>query len=171
MGRLLGSFLPALLLVTALGACANDGPAEKGRDPGASGVTASSTTGGTGAGDAAVEFELVDTFTATAAGGQLSNPAVPLPDAAAVQSFVGQFGGSDLGTQVQGAVAQTDVPPGQELYGAVVASGCDAPDQVAVTRSGSDVVITALPVPSPKSECFAPMTTVALVLVPTAPAS
>ena len=39
-----------------------------------------------------------------------------------------------------------------------------------VARSGSDVVITAVKVPSPKSECFAPMTTVALVLVPTAAA-
>jgi len=161
MGRLLGSVLPALLLVTALGACADDGPGEAGRDPGASG--ASPTSGGNGA----VEFELVDTITVTSAGGEVSDTAVPLSDDAAVQSFVAQFSESDLGAQVEDAVAGTDVPSGQELYGAVVAIGCDAPDQVTVTTSGSDVVITPVKVPSPKSECFAPMTTVALVLVPT----
>jgi hypothetical protein len=163
MRRRLGALLPGLLLVTALAACADDGPGEQGRDPGATGVPATSDAA---AGDR-VEFELVDTLTTTAAGGQVSDTAVPLGDDAAVQSFVSQFSGSDLGAQVEDAVARTGVPAGQQLYGSVVAVGCDAPDQVAVTTSGSDVVITAVKVATPKSECFAPMTTVALVLVPT----
>jgi hypothetical protein len=170
MRRPLGTFLPALLLVATFGACGDDDSGAA-QDPGNTSPTGASSGGETGSTDGAVEFELVDTMTATAAGGEVSDTAVPLPDDAAVQSFVAQFTASDLGTQVEDAVAQTDVPAGQELYGAVVAIGCDAPDQVAVTRSGSDVVITALEVPSPKNECFAPMTTVALVLVPTAPAS
>jgi hypothetical protein len=161
MRRPLGTFLPALLLVAVLGACGDDDSGAA-QDPGTTSPTSASSGGETGSTAGAVEFELVDTMTATAAGGEVSDTAVPLPDDAAVQSFVAQFTASDLGTQVE---------DGQELYGAVVAIGCDAPDQVAVTRSGSDVVITALEVPSPKNECFAPMTTVALVLVPTAPAS
>jgi hypothetical protein len=162
--RLLGSFLPALLLVGVLGACADDGPGGVARDPGVSGPSGGATDSAT---NGSVDFDLVDTLTATAAGGQVSPTAVPLDDDAAVQSFVAQFTGSDLGAQVEQTVAQTDVPAGQQLYGAVVAVGCDAPDQVLVTTSGSDVVVTAVKVPSPKSECFAPMTTVALVLVPT----
>jgi hypothetical protein len=165
MGRHLGSLLAAQLLAAALGACADDGPAEKGRDPGASGVSDSTTATGTSNGDA--EFELVNTMTVTSAGGQVSGSAVPLSDDAAVQSFVGQFSGGDLGAQVEDAVARTDVPSGHELYGAVVAIGCDAPDDVTVTRSGSDVVVTAVQVPSPNERVLRPMTTVALVLVPT----
>jgi hypothetical protein len=170
MRRRLGTFAPVLLLVATLGACGGDDSGAA-RDPGSTSPTTSPASSDTGTGDGTVEFELVDTITATAAGGQLSETAVPLSDDAAVQSFVAQFTAGDLADQVENAVAQTDVPAGQELYGAVVAIGCDAPDQVAVTMSGSDVVITPLKVPSPKSECFAPMTTVALVLVPTAPAS
>ena len=34
--------------------------------------------------------------------------------------------------QVQDAIAGTAVPEGQELYGAVIAVGCDSPDQVVV---------------------------------------
>jgi hypothetical protein len=168
MRRLLGSLLAALALVTALGACGDDSGGEGAREPGASGTPTSSDTGGT---SGAVDFELVDTITVTAAGGELSETAVPLSDEAAVQSFVGQFDAGDLADQVENTVAQTDVPAGQELYGAVVAIGCDAPDQVTVARSGTDVVVTPVKVASPKSECFAPMTTVALVLVPTASTS
>jgi hypothetical protein len=167
MRRTLGSLLSALLLVVLLGGCGEGPSGGEANDPETSGSAASPADSPSGSGDGAVEFELVDTFTVTAAGGEVSETAVPLDDEAAVQSFVGQFTGGDLGDQVENALAQTDVPAGQQLYGAVVAIGCDAPDRVAVTTSGSDVVVTALKVPSPKSECFAPMTTVALVLVPT----
>jgi hypothetical protein len=71
-----------------------------------------------------------------------------------------------MGTKVQNAVDQTDVPDDELLYGAVVAIGCDAPEDVSVTSTDQGLVITAARVPSPQQECFAPMTTVALVLVP-----
>jgi len=162
--------VPVLLLLAALGACGADDSGAA-RDPEVTSPTGGPTSSDNGTAGGAVDFELVDTITVTSAGGELSDTAVPLSGEAAVQSFVAQFTAGDLADQVENAVAQTDVPPGQQLYGAVVAIGCDAPDQVTVARSGSDVVITPVQVPSPKSECFAPMTTVALVLVPTAPAS
>ena len=166
MGRLLGSFLPALLLVAGLSACGDDGSGGAAQDPAP--TSATSTDGGAtgGSTDGSVEFELVDTITVTAAGGQLSETAVPLSDDADVQAFVEQFPSGDMGAQVQDAVAQTDVPDGQVLYGAVVAIGCDSPEQVAVSTSETGLVITALKVPSPLPECLTPMTTVALVLVP-----
>ena len=67
-------------------------------------------------------------------------------------------------TQVQDAVAGADVAEGEAIYAAVVAIGCDSPTDVTVTDSGAGLVITAGKVPSPMMECFAPMTTVALVV-------
>jgi hypothetical protein len=153
MRRHLGSFLPALLLVAVptatLAACDDDsGPVARDPEP-----------------TAAAAYRLVDTITVTGAGGTVSAAAVPLGDHQAVEGFLEQFHSDDLAEQVQAAVARTDVPGGQQLYGAVIAIGCDEPDRVEVDVSGESVAITAVPVPSPMPECFAAMTTVALVLV------
>ena len=83
-----------------------------------------------------------------------------------VDEFNAQFETDAMPAQVEAAVAATEVPEGMLLYGAVVAVGCDAPTDVFVTDSESGVLIVAKKVPSPLQECFAPMTTVALVLVP-----
>ena len=113
-----------------------------------------------------VDFELVDTITVTTAGGTLSEVAVPLSDDASVQDFTSQFESDDMVQQIQQAVANTDVPDGQALYAAVVSIGCDSPTDVSVTNTDAGLVITAGKVPSPQVECFAPMTTVALVVAP-----
>jgi len=167
MRRTLGSLLPALLLVAlpvaTLAACGDDDSSAVATDPA---PTESSTSAPADPpSEEPYGYELVDTITVTAAGGAVSPVGVPLSDAAAVQGFVSQFSSDDLPQQVQDAVAATDVPEGQELYGAVIAIGCDAPDQVDVDVSDAGVTITAVKVPSPLPECFAAMTTVALVLV------
>jgi hypothetical protein len=167
MRRLLGSVLPALLLVAVLVACGDDADSGgEAQDPAPTSPTSSDDGSSNGSSDGTVEFELVDTITVTAAGGQLSETAVPLTDDAAVQAFTSQFTAGDLGAQVEDAVAQTDVADDEVLYGAVVAIGCDSPDQVTVTQDETGVVVTAVKVASPLPECLAPMTTVALVLVP-----
>jgi hypothetical protein len=166
MRRLLGSCLPALLLVLALGACSDDDESDVAQDP----ASPSATTSGPSLPDKAGDPEVVDILTATAAGGAVTDPAVPLADDVAVQAFVAQFTGGDLADQVQDAVAGVDAADREQLYGAVVAIGCDAPTDVTVFSSPSGVSIQPVTVPSPKSECFAPMTSVALVLVPTAAA-
>ena len=170
MHRLLGSVLPPVLLVTALVtglvACGDEkGSDDAGTDPSSEpSVSVSSPTGGGVSGS--VGFDLVDTITVTAAGGTVSEVAVPLTDDTSVQEFVSQFESDEMTQQVQGAVAGTDVPEGQALYAAVVSIGCDSPTDVSVTDTGSGLVITAEKVPSPLQECFAAMTTVALVLAP-----
>ena len=63
------------------------------------------------------------------------------------------------------AAAATDVPDGQQLAAAVVAIGCDVPTRVVGHGTGDDVALHAV-LPSPTKECFAPITTVALVLLP-----
>ncbi len=166
MRRTLGSVLPAALLMVALAACGDETASDS---PDAQPSVTVSSPGDTGGVDSPSEepygYQLVDTITVTAAGGTLSELAVPLADDAAVEAFVAQFNPGDLPAQVEAAVAKTDVPEGQELYGAVIAIGCDSPDQVTVDVSDPGVTITAVKVPSPKVECFAAMTTVALVLV------
>jgi hypothetical protein len=162
MRRLLGSVLPTLLLVAALGACGDEDGGTASDDPT---PTASGAPTKTSSGDE-VDFELVEMLTETAAGGSMSEVAVPLVDDAAVQEFNAQFETDAMPARVQDTVAETDVPDGMLLYGAVVSIGCDSPTDVSVSDGGSGLVITASKVPSPMQECFAPMTTVALVLAP-----
>jgi hypothetical protein len=181
MRRLLGTVLPTVFLVMALGAglaACGDDEGDPVADDTAPTASATETSSGTptdsptkGGDDDAVDFELVDTITETAAGGATSETAVPLPDDEAVQEFNSQFETDAMKAKVQDAVRSTDVPDGMLLYGAVVAVGCDAPTEVSVTTDDSGVVIMAQKVPSPMQECFAPMTTVALVLVPTSAVS
>ena len=182
MRRLLGSALPTLLLVTVLASGCGDEEAGTATDDDSTPTASSSPTesgtptedatpteAGTptkDAGDDEVDFELVQMITETAAGGAMSEVAVPLGDDTAVQEFNAQFETDALPTRVHNAVAKTDVPEGMLLYGAVVAIGCDVPTDVHVVAGESGLVITGAKVPSPQIECFAPMTTVALVLVP-----
>ena len=171
MRRLLGSALPVLLLVAVLGACGDDTASDDaGSDPSATVSSAGGTggvdTGDTGDSTGSVDFELVDTITVTTAGGTVSEVAVPLSDDASVQDFTSQFESDYMVQQIQQAVANTDVPDGQALYAAVVSIGCDSPTDVSVTSTDAGLVISAGKVPSPHMECFAPMTTVALVVAP-----
>ncbi|HRI95187.1 MAG TPA: hypothetical protein PLZ93_06220 [Nocardioides sp.] len=169
MHHLLGSFTSVVLLVAvpiaALGACGDEGG-----DPATDAASTTSTTTSTATATAepgqSVDHELVRMITETAAGGATSALAVPLDDDAALQAFNQQFETDAIPTQVEAAVAATEVPDGMALYGAVVAVGCDAPTDVSVTQGESGLEVTAQKVPSPLPECFAPMTTVALLLAP-----
>ena len=105
-------------------------------------------------------------LTATSAGGEVTTKPTLLPDDAAVREYAGQFRSDQLGGDIIAAAAKAEVPDGQQLAAAVVAVGCDVPPQVVGSGSGDDLVVHAvLPSPSDK-KCFAPITTVALVLVP-----
>ena len=179
MRRLLGTVLPSLLLVTVLASGCGDDEADTATDdptPSASDSptptdtppqtpTETPTETPTDAPDGdQVDFELVDTITVTAAGGAVMPTAIPISDEASVAGFNAQFESDDMVQQVKAAVAHAVVPDGQELYAAVVAIGCDSPTDVNVTGAGAGLVITAVKVPNPQMECFAPMTTVALVV-------
>ena len=167
MQRFLGSVLSALLLVGVLAGCGDDETGAVSDDP-APTASESPTKGSTGD---PVDFELVEMITETAAGGTVAEAAVPLSDDVAVQEFAAQFETEAMTTRLQEAVDKTDVPDDMMLYGAIVAVGCDSPDDVHVTSTDQGLVINAQKVASPMPECFAPMTTVALVLVPSSAVS
>ena len=167
MRRLLGTVLPALLLAGVLAGCGDDEPVTNDPGPTSAPPTDTPSTDTPSTGDA-VDFEVVELITETAAGGTVDAgaAAVPLGDDTAVQEFTAQFTSEAMTTRVQEAVDKAAVSDEMLLYGAVVAVGCDSPGDVSVTTGDQGPVITADKVPSPKPECFAPMTTVALVLVP-----
>lgn len=102
----------------------------------------------------------------TAAGGEVDLNAVPVDDEAARQEFTAQFQRTGLDEKIAQAVAGATVPEGYTVMGAVVAIGCDVPPDVSVEQGPDGWVITPHKVPSPLQECFAPVTSVAIVAVP-----
>lgn len=139
MRRTLGTI--ALLL--ALAGCGASEPDPDARDPDPSDVTQ------------------VALLSATSAGGEVTSVPTVLADAAAVREYAAQFRGEELEREIIDTASETDVPEGQQLAAAVVAVGCEVPTEVTGTSGDLHAVL-----PSSTKECFAPVTTVALVLVP-----
>ncbi|MCW2795512.1 hypothetical protein [Nocardioides sp.] len=155
MRRILGILTVLLLLAAGATACGDDSGDTAGNP-----TTTPSTSNGTPAKSTEVAI-----LSETAAGGTVSTSPVPLPDDAAVAAFAGQFEKSSLGDQIAHKVKATDVPDGQAMVGAVIAIGCDVPPGVTVSDEGTGLAIVPDKVASPMPECFAPVTSVALVLV------
>jgi hypothetical protein len=105
-------------------------------------------------------------ISATAAGGRGSTVASEIDSEADVARFVGQFRGPALGTQIRSAVAD-ELKADHHLVAQVVAVGCDRPPGVDVMRN-PDGSVSLLPheVASPLQECLAPVTTVAIAVLP-----
>jgi len=140
--------LGIIALLLALAACGSDQePANDAADPGGPAVTQ------------------VALLTGTSAGGEVTTVPTVLADDAAVQEYADQFRNDELGGEIVTTAAKTEVPAGQQLGAAVVAVGCEVPTRVVATGSDDDVALHAV-LPSPTKECFAPITTVALVLLP-----
>jgi len=82
----------------------------------------------------------------------------------ALDAFVGQFERSDLADKVVGAVSGADLPEGWVPVAVVISIGCDVPPGVVVdTRNG--FAVRGQKVASPMKECFAAMTSVAILTV------
>ena len=158
MRRHLGT--PILLTATLCGLAGLSGCGdEAGADP----VPAPSPGSASAGSDYYLEPTLVSQ---TAAGGKVTREVTVLDDAQAVKAYVGRFRSDTMRAEVTRAAMQIEVPEDQQLVAAVVAVGCDVPPGVGVTGSGEDAVIAPDPVLSPMAECLAPVTTVALAVVP-----
>lgn len=175
MRRALGTILSMVLLAGPLtGLLVGCGSEESASDPAtdpATGPTSSVTSPAPSGSpseppaDGPVEFATVELISQTAAGGRVSEQPTVLADASDVADFAAQFKAGRLGSDIADAVERAAVPEGRVLVGAVVALGCDVPPGVRVQVEGGALTITALPVKSPLQECFAAVTTVALVTV------
>jgi hypothetical protein len=111
MRLLLGSFLLALALVAA--GCGDEEPGAVSDEPAPTPTSQPSKTSEPGG--EAVDFELVEAITDTAAGGAVSEVAVPLTDDQAVAQFVSQFENDTLPTKVADAVRRAGLPEDQLL--------------------------------------------------------
>lgn len=135
MRRLLGT-LAVLLSAAALAGCGDDVGVGQSPSPGAT---------------PHVEMTLVH---ATSGGGHPEKQATDVTDRADLAAYVAQFD-DVLAAKVTKAVRTSGSP----VLAQVVAVGCDVPPDA--TLEGD--VIVPEDVPSPMKECFAPVTTVAVV--------
>lgn len=164
MKRTLGTLLLTALLVAGCGS----GQDQAVDDPSSSSDVPSTSASSEPSAPAA-EPTTVAILPQTGAGGMTRRNASRLTDVASVGRFATQLGVTELSDglveQLRDTVRQTDVPPGQEMYAAVVAVGCDVPAEVSVERNGDGVTIIADRTADSVPECFAPVTSVAVVLV------
>ena len=103
----------------------------------------------------------------TAAGGTVSTEPTRLDTPPAIEAFVAQFERRGLGADVRRSVEGADLPEGHVPVGAVISVGCDVPPGVEVDPAAG-FSITAKKVASPLRECFAAITSVALLTIPEA---
>ncbi|HEY0950239.1 hypothetical protein [Nocardioides sp.] len=153
MRRTLGATLLVPILLAGCGDT-SDGTGAPG-DPGGNGSTAQ--------GDPPAPT--VTVVSATAAGGRVDDEVTVLDDDAAIAEYAGRFRGP-LAGKVTRAAERADVAADSVLVAAVVAVGCDVPPDVRVAGTGRDARFVVAKVASPHQECFAPVTTVALAVVP-----
>ncbi len=142
-----------LLLLLPLMACGEDStPAGSDPDPGPTGSPVTQP-----------DFEVVEILSATAAGGE-GGPAVRLDHPGGVKELTAGMRGS-LPGDVRRIADGIRLREGQSLWGQVIAVGCDVPPSATVLVVDGQVDIVPGKVPSPKRECFAPVTSVAVAVV------
>jgi hypothetical protein len=147
-----------LLGVAAVGGCGQEDPTS---DPAPSTSGSSSPSSDRPAGDStAVTVAMV---TGTAAGGEVDPTPVLLSTDTQIDDFVSQFTNPTFATQVERRAKETTVAEGRTLVGAVVSIGCEVPAEVTVDGSRGALRLTPVMPKSSPVQCFAPMTTVALV--------
>jgi hypothetical protein len=147
MRRFLGT-LPLLLALALLSGCGDD----------------DGTAGGPDSPEQ--EPELVQMLVLTAAGGEVSPAAYFVEDRQDLQAYVRTFEDRD---DVTAAVEQAIEDAGDRvgrLAAATVAIGCDVPEGVSITMGKDRPEVRADKITHPKQECFAPMTSIAVVEIP-----
>lgn len=162
--------LAATLLAVLLLAGCGDDPGE-GDTTGDSEENSSSSDSPEGSGTVEVspQPETVAILSATAAGGSTENPVVRLDRPGGLEELTGSLGrrGQQLGQELRQVVNETEVPEGMALVGGVVAIGCDVPSDVKVAPGddGRAMLAPDWTGVTRLQECFAPVTSVAVVLV------
>ena len=144
-----------------------------GSEPTAPGPSASSpsdsfTAGSPGAEPSipAAQPRVADLVSITAAGGTVTDVPTRVDSPAARRDYAADLA-PRAGPQLQRAVIAVDAPSGTEVTATVVAIGCDTPSDVEVTRTAEGYRVEAVPTKPSGVQCFAPVTTIAVVVLPT----
>jgi len=144
--------IAALLLVPVLSACGDDPGGATADDPAPEPTT--------------VEPTLVQPIVLTSAGGEVSTRAYFVDERADMKAYVRTFHDrKDVIAAIQQGVEDAGEREGR-LAVATVAVGCDVPEGVNVTEGEDGWEVVAGKIVDPKQECYAPMTTIALVEIP-----
>lgn len=167
MKPFLGPALSAALMAVLLAGC-GDATSDTASDPAPEKTrpTAAASSMPTVDPTESLEAQTIAIVSQTAVGGHVDLEAVPLADEAARREFAAQFNRPGMERKIAQAVAAATVPEGYTVMGAVVMVGCDVPPGVTVSQSADGWVVTPEPVVSPLQECFAAVTSVAIVAVP-----
>jgi hypothetical protein len=112
-----------------------------------------------------LDYELVALEHATAAGGATEPVATPVGpgEGEGTGRFLGQLTDDSFRELVEQRIVFSRAAG--DLYAAVVAVGCDVPTDVVVAEVPDGYTITAQAIGKQTPECFAPVTTVAVVAV------
>ncbi|KAA1419137.1 hypothetical protein F0U44_11840 [Nocardioides humilatus] len=150
MKALLGS----LVLLAALAGCSSedDGSA---KDP----ATRPSEPG---------DAKVVAIVGGSAAGGDVAQTVTVLDDAGAVRHFLKQFRSPPFASDVRAALQSHPPAEGRVLGAVVMEVSCDIPPSATVAEVDGAYVVTPGKVPAPHPECFAAVTSVAIVDLPAA---
>lgn len=163
LGSTPAALIGASLTLVLLAGCGDE--TDTATDPSAAPTSASAETSPpTTPAPESDEWRLVDIVAGTAAGGSTSTEVTVVGDPDDLATFTDQFASEALAAEVAAAVEAADPQPGYVVAAAVVALGCDVPTEVTYL----DGVIRAVKVPDPLPECFAPVTSVAIIEAPAA---
>ena len=114
----------------------------------------------------ASEAELVQMLVLTSAGGEVSPTAYYVDDTKEMDAYAKTFEDrDDVVAAVQQAVEDAGDTEGR-LAAATVAIGCDVPEGVSITEGDNGPEVHPDKIANPKPECFAPMTSIAIVEIP-----
>ena len=148
MRRTLGTLLVLPVLSGLLAGCGDEGTPDEARAP---------------------DYQVLEIVSETAAGGTVSPDLTPLPGPDELAAFTEQFESTAFRDEIAAAVQEHEAREGYVVGAAVVAIGCDVPPGVSVEAAGDGFTVQADEVADPLPECFAPVTSVAVVEVPDTP--
>lgn len=158
MKRLLGS-LVLVAALTPLAACGDEtNDAEDRADDPAS--TAPSDR------PDATAPQVVDIVSGSAADGDVAEAATVIEDDRALARYVRQFRSQAFVADLRGVIDAHPLADGRVLGLAVIEISCDEPPSATVTQVGSRFRVTPGKVIDPLQECFAPVTSVAVLDLP-----
>lgn len=113
----------------------------------------------------APDYQVLEIVSETAAGGTVSPDLTPLPGPDELAGFTEQFESTAFREEIATAVQEHEPREGYVVGAAVVAIGCDVPPGVSVEADGDGFTVEADEVADPLPECFAPVTSVAVIQV------
>ncbi len=156
MRRALGTLLLATLLLAGCGDDSGDEAEEPAPSSQSSTPEPTFPNGQSGQG-----WHLVEIVHATAVDGGVSTTPTPITNQQEVADFSAQFSRPAMQEEIERVVRGNAPADGFQLVAAVIAIGCDVPPGVTYV----DGEIKPLKVLDPHLECFAPVTSVAILAV------